>query len=286
MHPSRPEPTGERTILPSTSLAAPPAPHNRFTIAASDLDDTLLRPDGSLSPRSEQTIGAWLDAGRRFVVATGRPPRGVGERLPSRLHSVPWICYNGAEIRLHGEVIYRHFIPAATLVDLIDCILADFPDTTVGIEIDDMLWLNRPRSRERVNPHHRVGDLREVAHLPTAKVLLFSERLDALLEGVGPMPEGVRLMPSGRYPFVQLMADGADKVTALRHLLAGWGESLENVVAFGDDINDVDLLQAAGLGVAVANAFPGALAVARRIAPANTADGVAQVMEELMNCNN
>jgi hydroxymethylpyrimidine pyrophosphatase-like HAD family hydrolase len=45
------------------------------------------------------------------------------------------------------------------------------------------------------------------------------------------------------------------------------------------------MLQAAGLGVAVANAFPGALAVARRIAPANTEDGVAQVMEELMNVN-
>jgi hydroxymethylpyrimidine pyrophosphatase-like HAD family hydrolase len=56
-------------------------------------------------------------------------------------------------------------------------------------------------------------------------------------------------------------------------------------VAFGDDINDVEMLQAAGLGVAVANAFPGALAVARRIAPANTEDGVAQVMEELMNVN-
>jgi Cof subfamily protein (haloacid dehalogenase superfamily) len=257
----------------------------RFTVAASDLDDTLLQPDGSISPRTEQAIRSWLNAGRRFVVATGRPPRGIGERLPPFLHHVPWICYNGAEIRLHGEVIYRHFIPEATLVELVELILSDFPDTIIGIEIEDLLWLNKPRTPDKLNPHHRVADLREVAHLPTAKVLLFSERLDALLEGLGPMPDAVRLMPSGRYPFVQLMAEGADKVTALRHLLEGWGESLENLVAFGDDINDVEMLQAAGLGVAVANAFPGALAVARRIAPANTEDGVAQVMEELMNVN-
>ncbi len=253
-----------------------------FTVAASDLDDTLLLPDGSLSPRTEAAVGAWLDAGRRFVVATGRPPRSVGERLPSFLQNVPWICYNGAEIRLHGEVIYRHFIPEATLVELVDHVLTDFPNTTLGIEIDDMLWLNRPRGESKSGAAHRVGDLRAVAHLPTAKVLIFSDRLDELLEALGPLPQNVRLMPSGRYRFVQLMAEGADKVTALRHLLGGWGESLESVVAFGDDVNDVDLLRAAGLGVAVANAFPGALEVADRVAPANTEDGVAQVLEELM----
>lgn len=267
-----------------TSPAAPPvsSPKSRWTVVASDLDDTLLQPDGSLSGRTADAIRAWLDSGRRFVVATGRPPRSVGERLPEFLHVVPWICYNGAEIRLNDKVIYRHFIPGSTLGALVDAVLTDFPDTTIGIEIDDLLWLNRPRGREPHNVHHRVADLREIVHLPTAKVLLFSDQLDTLLEGIAPLPAGVRLMPSGRYPFVQLMAEGADKVTALRHLLAAWGESLDHVVAFGDDINDVDLLQAAGLGVAVANAFPGALHACRRVAPANTDDGVAQVLEELM----
>ncbi len=254
----------------------------RWTVAASDLDDTLLQPDGTLSARTSVAVRAWLDSGRRFVVATGRPPRSIGERLPEFLHDVPWICYNGAEIRLRGNVVYRDFIAEQTLVELVDTVLTSFPDTTIGIEVDDQLWLNRPRGRAPHNVHHRVGDLRAIAHLPTAKVLLFSDRLDALLAALQPLPRGVRLMPSGRYPFVQLMAVGADKVTALRHLLSEWGESLDNVVAFGDDVNDVDLLQAAGLGVAVANAYPGALEASARVAPANTEDGVAQVLEELM----
>lgn len=254
----------------------------RWRVAVSDLDDTLLQPDGSISPRTEMALRAWLESGRRFVVATGRPPRGVGERLPGFLQQIPWICYNGAEIRLHGEVIYRRFIPEATLNALVECVLDDFPDTTIGIELDDLLWLNKPRSRDIGNPHHRIADLRTVAHLPTAKVLIFSERLDVLMAALEPMPEGVRLMPSGRYPFVQLMAAEVDKATALRHLMDAWGESLENVVAFGDDVNDIDLLRVAGLGVAVANAFHGALDAADRVAPANVEDGVAVVLEELM----
>jgi Cof subfamily protein (haloacid dehalogenase superfamily) len=258
-----------------------------LTVAASDLDDTLLRSDGTVSPRTEAAIAAWLATGRRFVIATGRPPRSVGDRLPDLLQQVPWICYNGAEIRHAGDVLYQRFIPEATLPALIERILDEHPDATVGIEIDDTLWLNRPRrSRtEQQNPRHRIADLRTVAHLPTAKVLVFSERLDEVMAVFDVLPEGVRLMPSGRYQFVQLMAHGADKVHALDHLLAQWGQTLANVVAFGDDINDVDLLRAAGLGVAVANAFPAARDAADCLTASNDEDGVAIVLESLLAGN-
>jgi Cof subfamily protein (haloacid dehalogenase superfamily) len=254
-----------------------------LTVAASDLDDTLLRHDGTVSPRTEAAIAAWLEAGRHFVVATGRPPRSVGERLPPLLHSVPWICYNGAEIRHDGAILYRDFIPENALPLFIERILAEFPDAIVGLELEDTLWLNKPR-QSRTEPHvrHKIADLRTVAHLPTAKVLVFSDDLDNLAPVFEALPETVRLMPSGRYPFLQLMARGADKVTALRHLIGSWGCTLDNVVAFGDDINDIDLLREARLGVAVANSFPPALAVADHLAPSNDEDGVAQVLEALL----
>ena len=68
-------------------------------IIALDMDDTLLRSDGSISEQTLALLGRWREAGNHVVIATGRPPRAVGDALPPLLHDVPWICYNGAEIR-------------------------------------------------------------------------------------------------------------------------------------------------------------------------------------------
>jgi hydroxymethylpyrimidine pyrophosphatase-like HAD family hydrolase len=54
------------------------------------------------------------------------------------------------------------------------------------------------------------------------------------------------------------------------------------VVAFGDDVNDVEMVRRAGLGVAVENAIPAVKAVARQVTRSNDEDGVALVLEELL----
>lgn len=262
----------------------PRPPRPTYHIAVSDLDDTLLGTDGAVSPRTLAAIEAWMHAGNRFVIATGRPPRSIATHLPPLLHDVPWICYNGAEIRVCGEIVYQRYIPEFGVHALLHRLMDEAPETIIGIEVEDLLWLNRPRpTASGLNPNHRVGDLRTIAHVPTAKVLLFADDIGALVELIGPPPNGVRLMPSGRYPFVQLMARNADKATALLHLTRAWGVSLESVVAFGDDINDVELLREVGLGVAVANAYPRALEVADRVTTSNDEDGVAVVLEELLD---
>ena len=253
------------------------------SVAAVDMDDTLLASGGTLSARTLAAVEAWLASGRRLVIATGRPPRSIGEHLPAMLHDVPWICYNGAEIRLRGKVVYQNYIGEHTLGPLVDHVLAHSPETVIGIELDDSLWLNRQREGQaRVNPHYHVVDLRTVYHRPTPKVLFFSERLGEVQALVEPLPAGVRLMGSGRFPFFQLMAQGADKATALGHLMAEWQVPLAQVVAFGDDINDVDLLRVAGLGVAMANAYPAALEAADYITAHHDEDGVALVLEEIL----
>lgn len=258
-------------------------PHE-LTVAACDMDDTLLGRDGLVSPRTEAAVTRWLEAGRRFVIATGRPPRSIGEHLPPVLQSVPWICYNGAEIYEQGKLSYSAHIPPGAVAPLVRRLLADFPDSTVGLEMDDLLWLNKARPQPNRYQHfHRVVDLNTLTHRPSAKILVFAEELDALVAACEPPPPGVRLMLSGRYRFLQLMSTEADKVHALGHLLARWGQTLANVVAFGDDINDIDLLRHAALGVAVANGWPPVLDAADHVSASNEEDGVAVVLERLLD---
>lgn len=254
-----------------------------FDVAVVDMDDTLLGSDGAVSPRTLAAIEAWLGSGRRLVIATGRPPRSIGTHLPAALHEAPWICYNGAEIRLKGKIVYQNYIAESALCAPIGRVLEKYPDCTIGIELEDALWLNRQRHRQsEFSPHYHVVDLRTVYHRSTPKVLFFSERLPEVMALVSPPPAGVRIMESGRYPFFQLMAQGADKSTALVHLMQEWSVPLGRVVAFGDDVNDVDLLRVVGLGIAMENAYPPARAAADRLTAHHDADGVALVLEELL----
>jgi hydroxymethylpyrimidine pyrophosphatase-like HAD family hydrolase len=252
---------------------------HHFVVAAVDLDDTLLRSDGTLSDFTLGVLSDWLAAGRRLVIATGRPPRTIAEKLPPLLLDIPWVCYNGAEIRWRGEMLFQEYIPAGKLMELIPRVLTQHPEAIVGMELDDLLWISRERNRPG---RYRVCDLTTVAHLPTPKVLFWSERLDDLLEVIGTPPSGVRMIAGGRYPFVQLMSQVADKATALRVLLARWGLDMGNVVAFGDDVNDVEMLAEAGWGVAMANALDVVKRAAQSCTASNNEDGVARILEEIL----
>ena len=94
-------------------------------------------------------------------------------------------------------------------------------------------------------------------------------------------PPGFAATLSGA-PFVEVMAEGVSKATGLARLCAALGIDHAEVLAFGDALNDVEMLRWAGRGVAMANAEPEALAAADEIAASNAADGVAVVLERVL----
>lgn len=249
-------------------------------IAAVDLDDTLLQSDGTLSVQTLATLERWQASGRRIVIATGRPPRSIGRSLPAYLHTVPWICYNGAEIRLANQPIYQNLVPAADVVEILTQIQRTTPNLLVGVEIDDVLYLNR--AANRTTPY-AVADLLALDR-PAAKVLLFNESAEALAHLTFDLPTSARALYSARYPhFIQIIGCRTDKAEALHALVTDWKLSMADVVAFGDDTNDVDMVRLSGLGVAVANAVAEVKAVADCLTTSNDEDGVAAVLAKLLS---
>ncbi|MEZ4867463.1 MAG: HAD family hydrolase [Caldilineaceae bacterium] len=248
-------------------------------IAAIDMDDTLLRTDGTISPRTVGSLQRWLRTGRRLVIATGRPPRSIGRSLPDELQRIPWICYNGAEIRIGDEVIYRNLIPATAVREIVTQIQTEAPTALIGVEIDNVLHLNRVA--KRTTPY-TVTDLLTLDQ-PAAKVLLLSESGEPLARLACVLPECTRAMYSLRYPHaIQILAQFADKAEALTNLVADWGVTLADVVALGDDVNDVEMVRLCGVGVAVANAVDEVKAVADEVTYSNDEDGVAATLEKLL----
>ena len=251
----------------------------QHTIAAIDLDDTLLRSDGTISSVTLDVLARWQIEKRQIVIATGRPPRSIGHVLPPALQTIPWVCYNGAEIHLQNEVIYTNHIPAKDTQWLLTQIFEEMPTALVGVEVDGTLFLNR--RAERTTPYE-VADLMALDK-PAAKVLIFSETKAALPQLTCAMPATAQPLYSARYPhFIQILATDCNKASALAHWAQAMKHTLAEIVAFGDDTNDVEMVAACGMGVAVANAVAEVKAVADQVTLSNDEDGVARVLTQLL----
>lgn len=248
-------------------------------VVALDLDDTLLRSDGTISPRTVDLLRRWRAAGNYVVIATGRPPRSIAGALPDDFHQVPWITYNGAVVFIDGEKIYENLLPIEATRHIVTLVQEALPTCVLGLEIDDTLYLNQPTKRPTT---YQVADLLEIATAPSAKVLFWHTdfpSLDPVLTG---LPADARALLSDKYSLVQILAASADKAEALRFLVERWNLDMSQVVAFGDDVNDVEMVRCAGLGVAVDNAIPAVKAVAKRVTLSNDEDGVALILAELL----
>lgn len=251
----------------------------RVQVAAIDMDDTLLRTDKTISPATLEALAAWEASGRRLVIATGRPPRRIVDTLPEPLHRLPWVAYNGAVAGENGALLVEDYIEIAQAHAVLDILGETLPELVVGLEIDDVIYFNGPLDNI---VGEVVDDLKAVAVRPVAKILF---RLDdfAPLQSILPrFPEHTRTMLSEKYQLVQIMSATADKAAALARLMARWGLSMDVLAAFGDDVNDVGMVDAAGLGVAVENAVPEVLNVADYVTASNNHDGVATVLQALL----
>jgi Cof subfamily protein (haloacid dehalogenase superfamily) len=261
-------------------------------VIALDLDDTLLRSDGTISSDTLSSLRRWTQAGHRVVVATGRPPRSIAGSLPDELQTVPWVCYNGAEIRHNGETVYANLIPTTEVREIVAMGQQQLPDWRIGVEINDTLYMNK--QLEVVKQYTYIPDLLDIATEPAAKVIFTtsswleeqSHHIDEFLPLeplLAALPAGTRPILSHRYRLAQLLSSSADKAVALQHLVEGWGLSMANVMAFGDDVNDVGMLRASAVGVAVRNAVDEVHAAADRVTGSNDEEGVATLVNEYLD---
>ncbi|MEZ4657591.1 MAG: HAD family hydrolase [Caldilineaceae bacterium] len=249
-------------------------------LAAVDLDETIVRSDRTISPRTLDLFHKWRETRGPVVIATGRPPRWT-RRIPDDLHEFPWICYNGAVAYENGQEIYRHDIALETVRDLVALFQQEAPGGRLGLEIDDILYINQDLGRPDAQV---VDDLLSVADRPAAKILVALEDFQRISGEHVERFQEVQPLVSEKVSLVQIMALGASKGRALSALVARWRLSMANVVAFGDDVNDVEMVRDSGFGVAMSNAVP-VKAVANRITGSNDEDGVATVLAELLGCD-
>lgn len=227
----------------------------------------------------------------RVVIATGRMFRSVRPYLEEAGIDDPVVCYQGAVVAepATGRFLRHEPIPVELAKEAIAAIDAEgFP---VNCYVDDDLYVARQTAESQAYasfqhlPVHEVGDLAEWLEKPATKLVAVGEppRLDVLEERMKARFDG-RLYISKSLPyFLEFASPEVTKASGLAFLAEHVGFSRERTVAFGDGENDVELLEWAGYGVAVANAHERVLAVADFVCPTVDEEGVAQMIEAFLD---
>ena len=278
----------------STSPATAPAGRSRrIRLVALDLDGTVVGDDLRIRPRTVAAVRAAVDAGVAVAIVTGRMTSSALPFARELGLRGPIVGMQGALIREMpapgrpglGRLLYHRPLPAVVVREALAWCRAHGLEPHLN-HLERMVVLagdSRAAEYVRFNAGRvvMVPDLDAWVRHPVTKVI-----------SVGDAPLPTRLLPGARadfagradvtvsHPkFLEFVAPGVSKGAAVRWLARRLGIDLRDTLAIGDQLNDLEMIEEAGLGVAMPHGPAELLEAAALVAPSFEEDGVAQVLE-------
>lgn len=294
-------------------------------LIAIDMDGTLLDSDGRVSERNLAAIRMAEAAGSEVVIATGRR-HCYAMRVLRNLHFNPanaLVSSNGTVIRTIGaDLLHRTHLSAANTrwlcnhlddfrssmmltFDMVGPTGEDTRGALVCEQVEDLhasidRWMktNEPYIRQVSRIEDSLGGMPPIQMMlcgPISRMAEAEARMleDSLVIAVGDAHRdgaGICLhrtiYPEKDISIVDILPAGSSKATALQYLATLHGIKPEEIVAIGDNWNDLPMLQLAGQSILMSNAPADLKAIAQRsgwiLAPTNDEDGVAAAIEEVL----
>ncbi len=265
-------------------------------LIATDMDGTLLDPKGQVDlPRLEKILDQLDERGIRFVIATGNEIHRVKQLLGHLTERVVLIVANGARIFEGNQLLQAQtwdddmvnraleFFKGRECQDqfVVTSMNGGFvKEGTVFTQLENFmtpemieLFYQRMNFVEELESHLFGGVLK-------MSLVVGEERSDSVLEEINQLFNGHVQAVSSGYGCIDILQSGIHKAWGLQELLKRWDIKAEEIMAFGDSENDVEMLQLAGIAYAMENADDKAKAVATDFAPSNSQAGVYQVLED------
>lgn len=267
-----------------------------YRLIVSDLDGTLLRDDNTLSEYTKAVIHKVSEQGIDFMLATGRIFGGAKVFAKELNLNTPIMSCNGALIKASdGSVIYGKHIETAPLTEVFEMLLdkklyfhfygeekfytQKFTDYLSGFyAFNEKLEKQERFPMVEVNPFEVTGKDNIYKVLARCgKEENSGTELYELLKGIS----GISVTSSWSNTF-DICADQVNKGIAIERYAAEKGIKPSEIICFGDNFNDIEMLQYAGLGVAVENAVDKLKENADFVALSNNEDGVAKAIEKFV----
>ena len=270
-------------------------------LIALDLDGTLLNSEKKLTPENEAALRRASEAGIEIVPATGRFYGG----MPDFIRELPFVRYaitiNGAQVldTGTGESVYRAEIPVADAVRMMEYL--DRLPVIYDCYMDGWGWMTssmQEKAAEYAPTPHNLKMLIELRHpVPELKAYLRDtgrdvQKVQAFFHDLGlrahTIDELRLLFPDAAVTTsisnnMEINHKDAQKGKALAGLASHLGIDISATVAFGDDMNDLSMIEAAGVGVAMENGAPDLKKAADRVTENCDDNGVAKEIDRLLS---
>lgn len=275
--------------LPADVTALVQASGLRLVVA--DMDGTLLDQHGHVPDGLWPQLDQLRERGIVFAPASGRQYATLARLFGRASDGMPFIAENGTYVVRDGAELVsvtldRDLVTAA--VGVVRELARGGRDLGLVLCGKRSAYVERGDEPFLAEARQYYAALAVVADVLDAEddvlklaVFDFGDAESGTAPALSRFRRSHQVVVSGRH-WIDIMAAGVNKGTAVRGLQRELGITPEQTAAFGDYLNDLDLLDAAGLSFAMANAHPEVLARARAVAPANTAGGVVTVLAQLL----
>jgi Cof subfamily protein (haloacid dehalogenase superfamily) len=266
----------------------------RYRLLVADIDGTLVNAAREITPQVHEAVARARARGVRVCLATGRIWPSARRFVEGLGADPPAILYNGGLIYdfTRDEVWLRTSLPREQAIDALR-IIRRHPAAQPHLYVDDRVYI--PTMTEATAHYQRkdslwaepVGDLADwlaadAARVPM-KILIIGQRpvLEAIAGELATLPYPINTVYSDA-EYLEVLPPGVNKGAALAALARRLGIEREAIIAVGDNLNDLEMIEYAGLGVAMVNAPAALRARADVVAPSNDDHGLREVIERFI----
>ncbi len=257
-----------------------------------DLDNTLLRSDKTISQYTEKILQKAHDVGIKIVFATARPYRAIRHYM-QQVNCSTAVYHNGAIALLEGQRAGSSYgIPNKEAIRLVQALQSRYPGKKLSVEIDDKIYANfdvisiwgkSPRDRKILEASTVQTDFSELPEIDADKIIVELNSDSEYVEIQSLLSADLYCLLSDGRTICQIMNRNATKLNAVKQLAMQMGISRSEIAAFGDDYNDLEMIQYSGIGVAMSNAIDEVRQAADAVTVSNNEDGVAKyIMEAIL----
>lgn len=261
-----------------------------YKLIAIDIDDTLINDNKEVLPSTQKALEQAVAKDVVVTLATGRAYASAKNVARQTGLNVPIITYQGALIKnlLDEKVLFERFVPADAARKLFDYCIEH--DLHVQTYIDDKLYA-REENQKLIDycalngtPYYIEPDFIKLVNQPTPKMLIIDD--PAYLDEISPilrelLGDQVHITKSKPH-FLEIMHHEGTKGHALTFLANHFNVDLSETIAIGDSWNDHEMLEVAGLGVAMGNSIEALKEIADYITLSNNEDGIKHVIEKFV----
>jgi Cof subfamily protein (haloacid dehalogenase superfamily) len=263
-------------------------------LIALDLDGTLLKDDKTISNYSKEIIEKAKADGHIVCIATGRPFRSSSIYYDELQLTTPIVNFNGAYVhhpKNNEWGTYHTTLDLNVVKEIIEVAEEHQIHNMLAEIIDDVYFHYHDEKLLDIfsmgNPEIKIGDLRENLGADVTSILIHAaeedvEKIRTYLSKVHAEVVDHRRW-AAPWHVIEIIKSGINKAVGLQKIASYYNIPPERIIAFGDEDNDLEMLQYAGHGVAMGNAIDKLKSVANKETLSNEEDGIAHYLKDVLS---